>query len=208
MRFAPGQGWAYSNIGYLLLKLVLERTMAMSLRESLAQLVFIPAGLQQTEVIETLDDTTNLTPGYSKQLDADGPLSDISRRYHPGWVSHGLISSTAADVARFLDALMEGQFLGTASLRQMLDPIPVPVTHRFFTNPSYGLGIMLDPSSRIGSIAGHGGEGPGYSTAALHARTPDGDAFTTVALVNQDQHDLGMEIAWTMVISLSNREVR
>jgi D-alanyl-D-alanine carboxypeptidase len=101
VRFAPGQGWSwsYSNIGFLLLKLVLERTTAMSLRASLAHLVIDPVGLKQTEVIETLDNAVNLTPGFSSQLGTDNSLRDISRRYHPGWVSHGLIASTTTDVA-------------------------------------------------------------------------------------------------------------
>lgn len=206
--FAPGQGWSYSNIGFLLLKLVLERRTAMSLRASLAHLVIDPIGLKQTEVIETLDNAVNLTPGFSSQLETDNSLRDISRRYHPGWVSHGLIASTAADVARFFDALLRGQLLGSASLRLMLDPVSVPFVHRYFTKPSYGLGLMLDPFSRLGPIAGHGGEGPGYSAAALHVSPSSGDGFTTVALVNQDVHDLGMEIAWTMATILAERGAR
>ncbi len=35
--FAPGEGWGYSNIGYLTIKLLLERVTGMSLREMIAR---------------------------------------------------------------------------------------------------------------------------------------------------------------------------
>src|SRR3712207_4391001 len=77
LRFPPGQGWAYSNIGFLLVRRAIERLTQRSLRESLAELVFRPSGLEQTFVAESPTDTGALTPGYSADLDRDGALRDI-----------------------------------------------------------------------------------------------------------------------------------
>ncbi len=202
MRFIPGKGWSYSNTGYLLLKRVLERITGMPFPTALDRLVIAPAGLRRTRVTESLADVTDLTPGFSTQLNIDptDPFPrDISRRYHPGWVSHGLIASTAADVARFLDLLMRGQLLSAPMLAQMCEPVQAPVRHRFFAHPSYGLGLMIDPYPGNGSLLGHGGGGPGYSAAVLHGANADGQTLTVAALANRDREEVGLEIAWDIV---------
>ena len=94
-QFAPGAGWAYSNIGYLLVRLAIERVTQRSLRDLLADLIFAPLGLRQRFVAANLGDAGGLAPGYSSDLDSDGRPLDIRARYHPGWVSHGVIISTA-----------------------------------------------------------------------------------------------------------------
>ncbi len=93
--FPPGQGWAYSNIGYLLLKQVIERAHGQTLRVALHESLFAPLGLASTFVAESLDDARALTPGYSAFFNPDGPLENIAPRYHPGWVSHGVVITMA-----------------------------------------------------------------------------------------------------------------
>ncbi|MGQ0568282.1 MAG: serine hydrolase domain-containing protein, partial [Armatimonadota bacterium] len=46
--FAPGRGWAYSNTGYLLLGLIVEKVTGISLGEELRQRIFVPLGLRGT----------------------------------------------------------------------------------------------------------------------------------------------------------------
>ena len=49
-----------------------------------------------------------------------------------------------------------------------------------------------------GLAAGHGGEGSGYSTAAFYFSNIEGRPVISVALVNRDQLDLGLEIAFAL----------
>jgi D-alanyl-D-alanine carboxypeptidase len=139
-----------------------------------------------------------VTPGFSTALRSD-PASDapedISRRYHPGWVSHGLVASTAADTARFLDALMSGDLVPAPLLGEMLAPVRVPGEHPPFVEPSYGLGIMLDPGWPGGMLVGHGGGGPGYATAAFHVL---GTGRSAVAFINTDRGD-AQDIAFALL---------
>ncbi len=123
-------------------------------------------------------------------------MTDISRRYHPGWVSHGVVISTASELARIIDAIFDGRLVPPALLPEMLRPTRVPVEHPLFVEPSYGLGAMLDPGSPFGAVAGHGGGGPGYSAGALHFPNVGGRRVTTVALANSDRGDLGLSIAF------------
>ncbi len=93
--FAPGRGWSYSNIGFLVLRLLIERVTGKSLREALGQRIFEPLGLWHTFVAETVEDGHVLTPGYSTHFGAGGSPEDVTPLYHPGWVSHGVVVSTA-----------------------------------------------------------------------------------------------------------------
>jgi D-alanyl-D-alanine carboxypeptidase len=191
MAFPPGAGWAYSNIGYLLLRRVLETT-GMTFAQALDRLVIAPAGLRETTVLATLDDMRAITPGYSTQLGSDAASDtpeDVRPRYHPGWVSHGLVASTAADTARFLDALLAGDLVPQPLLGEMLTPIRVPGEHPPLVAPSYGLGVMLDPGWPAGTLVGHGGGGPGYATAAFRSPDAAGRAITVVIFVNIDRAD-------------------
>jgi len=196
LQFEPGQGWGYSNIGFLLIKQTIEHVTGLSLSDAVSQFITQPLGLTATSVAETLDDTAALTPGFSGWMDPSGPVSDIARRYHPGWVSHGVVVSTARELATIIDAIFTGRLVPESLLPEMLTPVRVPVEHPFFVEPSYGLGVMLDPGSRYGVIAGHGGGGPGYSAGALHFPNVDGRRVTTVALVNSDLGDAGLPIAF------------
>ncbi|HEU0165062.1 MAG TPA: serine hydrolase domain-containing protein, partial [Thermomicrobiales bacterium] len=205
--FPPGQGWQYSNIGYLILNRVLDYAMWTSFADALTQLVITPAELSRTSVATSLESMRILTPGFSTALNdaADDRPRNIAPRYHPGWVSHGLVLSTATEVATFFDALFGGRLLTPSSLAAMLDPVRVPIDrHPFFVTPSYGLGLMLDPGSPHGLIAGHGGGGPGYSLGAVRIIPSEGGrAITSIALTNRDRGDVGLEIAWTIADAIA-----
>lgn len=202
--FAPGQAWRYSNVGYLLLRQLLERVTGGSLQAALTHHIFAPLGLQQTFVAASLADARSLAPGYSQFFSPDGSLQDIAPLYHPGWVSHGLVISTAPETARMFDALFAGRLLSPQLLAEMLVPILVPDQHPLFRQPAYGLGLMIDTQSKYGVMAGHGGGGPGYSAGALHFTGVNGRRITSVALANRDQPDLGLNLAFTMATLLAD----
>jgi D-alanyl-D-alanine carboxypeptidase len=194
--FAPGQGWAYSNLGYLLLRRVLETVYGQTFSAVVHTQLAVPLGLKQTRVIETLAAAEPLTPGFSSFFSAAGLLEPIHTRYHPGWVAHGVAGSTAAELAHLIDALGAGTLVSASSLATMLDAVPVTVQHPLFREPAYGLGLMVDLASPAGLLFGHGGGGPGYAIGALHLPNANGRRITAVAMANRDQPDLGMQIAF------------
>lgn len=198
LAYAPGRGWGYSNIAYLILKLLLQRLHGQSLRDILHDAIFAPLNLQRTFVAENLTDASVLTPGYSTYFSSDDEPSDVTSRYHPGWVSHGVVISTAPEIAHIFEALFAGHLLDASSLAAMLEPVPVPAEHPLFSKPAYGLGLMIDSGSPYGLVAGHGGGGPGYSTGAIHLPEVNGRRVTSVALANSDRGDLGLPIAFAL----------
>src|SRR5690606_36604273 len=110
--------------------------------------------------------------------------------YHPGWVAHGVVVSTARDLCCFLQALFDGRLIGASLLEEMCQPQIVAAVHPYIQKPGYGLGLMLDGQSPYRLTAGHGGGGPGYSAAAFYFANVEGNAVSSVALVNRDHPDV------------------
>lgn len=203
LRFPPGSGWAYSNIGYLLLRQAIEFTSGDSFAHAIANRIAAPLGLARTGVMTDLDGMRDLTPGFSTALADDGTETDITARYHPGWVAHGLVASTAADIARFLFALLSGAILAPTSLAAMLTPVRVPLErHPLFREPSYGLGVMIDPAADGGMLVGHGGGGPGFSLGMLGLRAGD-QVTVAVGMANSDRGDIGLDLAFRELLRMT-----
>lgn len=197
--FPPGQGWAYSNIGFLLLGQVIAAVLQLPLHSVLHERLFAPLELRHTFMAQILADVQALTPGYSACFTPDETLQNVRPLYDPGWVSHRVVVSTAPELARLVDAIFTGELLRPHSRAAMLTPVVVPHKHPLFRQPAYGLGVMIDPQSRYGIMAGHAGGGPGYSAGALHVPDAHGHTITSVALANRDQPDLGLRIAFTLI---------
>lgn len=176
--FEPGEGWAYSNPGYMLLKRVAEEVTGVSYRELISDRIARPLGLRRTVVVESISDLAALAPGASSALSPEGAPRDVRANYHPGWVSHGIVASTSSELVRFLDGLFRGELLSRNSLAQMTELVVVPADPSASPEqdlasrrgrPSYGLGLMGDPASPWGLVVGHNGGGPCYSASAFHA---------------------------------------
>jgi D-alanyl-D-alanine carboxypeptidase len=165
--FESGTGWAYSNTGYLLLRRILDEHGGLT--EFLPQL-----GLAHTTVAERTDDLGAAVPAPSAQL-LDG-VDDVRGVYDPRWVGHRTLIARAEDILGFWRDLP----------REMLDPrtfVPVGVDAPGLVRPSYGLGVMADPESPLGTVVGHGGGGPGYSAAVF--AVPDADAVAIVLAADE-----------------------
>jgi CubicO group peptidase (beta-lactamase class C family) len=157
LRYAPGTGWGYSNIGYLRVAQLIERVSGQDLAEALAEDVFGPAGLASPRLAREPDDLADVLMGS-----ASG--------YHPGWVYHGLIVGTVADAARLLWSLTNNRLLRPTTFADMADPHALPnFRSAVHPDPAYGLGLMLRAKNPTMHPLGHTGEGPG-SRIAVYAK--------------------------------------
>lgn len=142
-RLPPAGSFSYSNVGYWLLGDLLERVQRGPLPVLLRELVFAPSGMASARYPTVAE---SLTPAGYSTLWA-GPA--------------GACWSSAADLVRFL----RSPGLAPASFSLMVDAVPVDAGDPWIA-PGYGLGAMVD-SGR--GTWGHGGGGPGYSSAAFAA---------------------------------------
>jgi CubicO group peptidase (beta-lactamase class C family) len=169
LRFKPGEGWAYSNIGYLIVRRHLERVCGEGLDAVLRRLVFDPLQIAGPRVALT-------------RRDLDGV--ELGRRgsYDPQWVYHGLAVGSLRDAAQLLDGILTTDFLPAHLLAEMCTAWPVDgvIEGRPWRTTAYGLGVMIGTDMKGSRVIGHSGGGPGSVIAVYHR--PDRNPPLTVAV--------------------------
>ncbi len=155
--FLPGEGWSYSNIGYLFLRQTIERATGMDLDGALQQLVLAPLRLSTTRIATSARDI-QLTHWEN------------STQYDPRWVFHGLLIGTPREAVTFLDGLLAGRLLSEASLAEMQSVYGLggALPGRPWRQTGYGLGLMIGTMNDAGRALGHSGVGHD-SVSALYA---------------------------------------
>jgi D-alanyl-D-alanine carboxypeptidase len=168
-QFAPGAGLAYSNVGFLVLGLLIERVTGRSVRDAITERVITPLGLTSTSFpapgTRALADP--YLPGYIGGR--VGPFffwaEGTTNTELTFWSSAGAMASTLDDMAEFYRALLDGQVVSAASLAEM----------RRTAAPDhlYGLALLRVNLSCGGEAWGHNGAlGNGHYSITL--TTDDG----------------------------------
>jgi CubicO group peptidase (beta-lactamase class C family) len=199
--FEPTTSWAYSNIGYMLLRDVLSQVGGGDMASVLRREIFDPLGVATASVPLSKPDLLAFSFGPSRYLADGGPPVAVAVHYHPGWISHGVVGSSALDAARMLRGIME-TLLPAALLEQMMKP----VAHfnsgvgpgRPWRKPAYGLGLQIELDEALGPAYGHTGGGPGVSPVVFYF--PSREPPLTIALIT-DGEDIGL--AETLLLRLA-----
>jgi D-alanyl-D-alanine carboxypeptidase len=177
--FAPGSGWAYSNTGYMLIAMIIERVTGRPWYEEAEARIIRPLGLEHT--VWPDGDPGLPAPharGYQRFV-AGGEPVDVTELIDAN-ASGGLISTTA-DLNRFFRALLDGTLLGPAELAEMQRTVPVDEQVRqLWPSGRYGLGLRMRPLSCGGVYWGHGGGGAGYVTE--DGATSDGRRSVVISM--------------------------
>ncbi len=192
LKFEPATSWAYSNIGYMLLRDVLNQIGGGDMESVLRQEIFTPLGVTTASVPLSKADLFAFSFGPSRYLAGGGTPVAVAGHYDPGWISHGVVGCSALDAARMLHGIME-TLLPAAMLEQMM----MPITHfpggvgpdRPWRQPAYGLGLQIELDETIGPAYGHTGGGPGVSPVVMHF--PRREPPLTIALIT-DGEDGGL----------------
>ncbi|MGE7869971.1 serine hydrolase domain-containing protein [Bacillus paramycoides] len=157
--FAPGKGWSYSNTGYVLLGILIEKVTGNSYAEEIEDRIIEPLDLSNT----FLPGNSSVIPGTKHargyvQPDGASELKDVTYS-NPG-SSDGEMISTADDLNKFFSYLLGGKLLKEQQLKQMLTTVP---TGREGMD-GYGLGIFETKLPNGVSIWGHTGGALGFTT--------------------------------------------
>jgi len=161
-KFAPGAGWAYSNTGYLLAGMVIEKVTGRPVQEQITERAIKKAGLKHTYWPQAGDQTIRgrHPQGYATGDSATGRVVDATE-LDPSWGgAAGQLISTPSDLGRFFRVLLDGGLLPAAQLAEMRKTVDAPL----FPGSKYGLGLMSIPLSCGGVYWGHGGDIPGFET--------------------------------------------
>jgi D-alanyl-D-alanine carboxypeptidase len=173
--FDPGARWHYSNSGYYLLGLVIEKASGQSYADYLEASVFRPAGLAHTSYCPDAQDYPRAAVGYSPKagkLELPAPLS----MDHP--FAAGALCSTATDLVTWARALAGHRIVDEAAWKQMTTPVVLADGTKF----AYGFGLFFADLSGHPSI-GHNGGINGFASALIVY--PADDLYIAV-LVNSE----------------------
>ena len=172
LRYAPGDGWRYSNVGYLFVVRLIERMTGRTLDDALTERVFAPLRLTRVRLARTRADLQGVNMGSAPA-------------YDPGWVYHGLLVGPLEDAARCLDGLLAGRLLPNPLLQAMQSArvLGGPIPGRPWTSPGYGLGLMQGLVRGDLMLSGHTGTGPG-SVVAVY-RCMDGENAASCAVFHE-----------------------
>jgi D-alanyl-D-alanine carboxypeptidase len=153
--FEPGTKWAYSNTGYHLLGMILEKVSGRSYARHMQDEFFKPLGLLHTR----FDVASELIPGRARGYDViDGaPVNAAPLSMSIPFSSGGLLS-TAGDLVQWQLALRSGKVLSPASWQLMTTPGKLADG----SETRYGFGLFLDGIDGHPNLMHEGGI-PGFN---------------------------------------------
>lgn len=168
--FSAGEGFHYSDTGYILVGLIIEKASGSTYYEELFHRFLKPLNLTLTSPLNQRK-IVGLVQGYAprsqqlfglpyKVLDAGAFVFDPSLE----WTGGGVVSNPQ-DLVRWAKALCEGRAIAHPYLDEMLNSVVNPEkgpedSGRIY---GYGLGVSI-AKTKYGTTYRHGGFFPGYNS--------------------------------------------
>jgi D-alanyl-D-alanine carboxypeptidase len=163
--FEPGTDWRYSNTGYYLLGMVLEKIHGKPYAQIVRDELAVPLGLLHTRYDSNRELIENRAQGYTVR---DGKLGndDLLGVSQPG-AAGGLLSS-GEDLVRWSMALADGKVVPPELYALMTTPLVLPNGR----DTGYGFGVMRGEVLGKPAIL-HGGGIHGFNSQLLHVLGDD-----------------------------------
>ncbi|MFD5796068.1 serine hydrolase domain-containing protein [Streptomyces diastatochromogenes] len=176
--FPPGKGWAYSNPGYVLLGMIIQKATGQPAHQEIEDRILRPLGLDQTRWTGT-SPTLPRPHAEAYQLFGPGSLVDVTDQVP---VDHETsFTTTTRDENRLLRALLAGHLLPPRQLAEMKRTVPVSAdVQQLWPGGRYGLGLVERPLTCGGTYWSHEGGDGGYIT--LNGVTDDGRRSAAVSM--------------------------
>ena len=175
LAFAPGSRSRYSNTGFLLLGVVVEKASGQNYFEYVREHVYAPAGMADSDSYALDEVVENAATGYYRE---GAKLKDNTLLHVMRGGPAGGGYSTVRDLHRFARALVKAELLRRETVQLLWSPKPA--------SPGYGYGFQLGQAGGK-RFVGHSGGFPGISSG-LTIFTGDGDYVIAVVC---NQHDAG-----------------
>lgn len=191
LEFAPGERAEYSDSGYFLLGMIIERVSGMKYAEFMRQRVFAPFGMTSTSILDRRAIVKNHVAEYTLH---DGELEHDRRVWQHELPAYFGMLSTVDDLSKWMIALTEGRVVKLETLDQMWT-----ATKLKGGNPAevdgmpYGMGwFTLNLSGH--RIVGH----PGFLGSVIFHYVDDD--FTVIVLTNLDVASGSHQVALAQAI--------
>jgi CubicO group peptidase (beta-lactamase class C family) len=174
--FSPGSEYRYSNSGYVLLGLIVERISRLSFAEFLRARIFAPLGMRASVAhVDGIDTVPHRAYGYSP--DGAG-FKATDQSVTSATLGDGGIYTNVDDLVHWDQALYGETLVDAVTLRLATTPPPLPGG----AETQYGFGWFVDAYRRERRWR-HTGETSGFRNAIQ--RFP-GRRFTVIVLTNRN----------------------
>ncbi|MDF6023087.1 serine hydrolase domain-containing protein [Streptomyces sp. JH34] len=177
--FLPGEGWEYSNTGYVLLGLIIQKATGQAAHREIEDRILRPLGLDGTRWMGT---SPTLPRPHAKAYQLFGPGSrvDVTDQVAVDYESLSWVTTTQ-DENDFFRALLAGRLLSTRQLAKMKQTVPVSgQVQQMWPKGRYGLGLVERPLDCGGTYWSHEGGDGGYIT--LNGVSDDGRRSAVVSM--------------------------
>jgi CubicO group peptidase (beta-lactamase class C family) len=179
-KFVPGSRWQYSNSGYVVLGLVVQKVSGMSFGKFLHDRIFAPLHMDHTILYEKgKNEVSHRACGHTKR---QAGWEETDQSPTSATLGDGGVYSSLADLAKWDQALREHRLLSEAEMLPAVTPVNVPGVEGPDGEPAgYGFGWFLNPYKGHARMW-HYGETVGFRTAIERFVA---DKLTVVVLANR-----------------------
>jgi serine beta-lactamase-like protein LACTB len=178
--FEPGTAYSYSTYGYTVVGCVVEGASGERFEDYVAERVLQPAGMTHTSVDNVFEIVPHRARGYQK---IDGRVKNAGLMDSSYKIPGGGYVTTAEDLVRFAQALMDGKIVKPDTLALMWTPAKITGRGK---ESHYGLGFGVLAVDG-GKYVSHSGSQQGTSTSMVII--PERH-FAVVALANMDEVEM------------------
>lgn len=157
LRFVPGSQYRYSNVGYSILAIIIEKQSGLTYEQFLKKYIFEPAGMKSTGYVRSPLAKSHETTGYDRKGNKWGKLSEKNWGDEgPGWhlKGNGGILSTVEDMYRFDQALKGDVILSDAAKKKYYTR---HIEEDGGGGTYYGYGWAIYPTPRNTDLITHNG---------------------------------------------------
>jgi CubicO group peptidase (beta-lactamase class C family) len=167
LNFQPGERWAYSNLGYIVLGYLLERISGQTYLEFVERNIFKPLGMNDSGMFSFGTVIPRRASGYWPRSNGIENADHFDPRLN---FSTGSLYSTTEDLLRWENGLFAGKLLSPASLHKMIAPF----------KSDYGCGLYI---KRMKShlVIEHDGNNIGFNS---HMAFYPEERITVIVLAN------------------------
>ncbi len=173
--FSPGTKYSYSNAGYIVLGMLIEKLTGETYYDYVREHIFKPAHMNNTDYYETDSSIDNLAEGYIKKTENGIWKTSVYMKGARG-SSAGGAYTTVTDLLRFSKALKNNLLITKESLELMLTKTD---------NNAYGYGFNLNTFNQT-EVYGHNGGAHGVSAELDIYKKPE---YVVVTLSNRGPLD-------------------
>lgn len=179
LQFEPGTDWAYSNAGFIVLGVIIEKMSGENYFDYVRKHIFKPAGMTDTDFFERNLITPSMAIGYTRDENggAQSPRRPNTAMLPVKGSSAGGGYSTTQDLLSFRNALLENRLLSAAMTKMVL----TGKLDDHHPDSKYAYGFM-DVTKAGKHMVGHNGGGPGINGSMNMLD----NGYTVIALGNYD----------------------